>query len=253
MTTTGAAEYPTLGASAAGASPESDPAAHETRVAELKAAMPQWLDAAAGFKPGVSRNPSLPTLVGLLILILCFFVVLTSISMRNEKRADSVLSGLSRAFSNTGLAPSTPVGEEAETRKLLGDLRATLNAEVPLVNGAKPDTADEYVLNLPRNLVFAGDGPKLAEGFDGILARAMHALKTGPADFEYEVEVVLSAPKMDDAAIAGASAVGAALRQAGFANDAAAVSLQPGDGKSIALTIRLRPNARIPNDASGGQ
>jgi hypothetical protein len=250
LTTTGAAEF----TNGAAASPESDPAAHETRVAELKAAMPQWLDAAAGFKPVPSRNPSLPTLVGLLILILCFFVVLTSISMRNEKRADSVMSGLSRTFSNTGLAPSTPVGEEAETRKLLGDLRATLNAEVPLVAGAKPDTADEYVLNLPRNLVFAGAGTELAEGFDGILAQAMHALKTGPVDFDYEIEVVMSAPQMDDAAIAGAGAVGAALRAAGFANDAASVSLQPGDGQAIALTIRLRPNARVaPNGPSGGQ
>jgi hypothetical protein len=79
-------------------------------------------------------------------------------------------------------------------------------------------------------------------------------LKTGPVDFDYEIEVVMSAPKMDDAAIAGASAVGAALRAAGFANDAAAVSLQPGDGQVIALTVRLRPNARVaPNGPSGGQ
>ncbi|GAB2175274.1 flagellar motor protein MotB [Dongia sp. agr-C8] len=240
--TTGAAEYP----NGAAASTESDPSTHEARVAELKAAMPQWLDAAAGFKPAVARNPSLPTLVGLLILVMCFFVVLTSISLRNTEREQSVMSGLSRAFSNTGLAPSTPVGEEAETRKLLGDLRASLNAEVPLVSGVKPETADDYVLNLPRRLVFDGDGAKLASGFDGILAQAIRALKTGPADFAYEVEVALTAPKMDDAAIAGAGAVGAALREAGFANDAASVSLIPGDGQMISLTIRLRPNARLP-------
>jgi hypothetical protein len=215
------------------------------RVAELKAAMPQWLDAAAGIKSGVARNPSLPTLVGLLILVMCFFVVLTSISMRNEKRADSVLSGLSRAFANTGLAPSTMVGEEAETRKLLGDLRAALNAEVPLQSNVKPETADEYVMTLPRDQVFAKDGATLIPGFSGTLANVTHALKTGPVDFDYEVEVALSAPKMDDAAIAGASAVGTALRQAGFANDAASVSLIPGDGQVIWLTVRLRPNARI--------
>jgi hypothetical protein len=239
--TTGAAEFP----NGAAASPESDHSTHEARVAELKAAMPQWLDAAAGFKPVPSRNPSLPTLVGLLILILCFFVVLTSISMRNAEREKSVMAGLSQAFANTGLAPSTPVGEEAETRKLLGDLRAALNAEVPLVSGVQPETADDYVLNLPRRLVFDGDGAKLATGFDGILAQAMHALKTGPADFAYEIEVALTAPRMDDAAIAGASAIGAALRADGFANDAASVSLQPGDGQTVSLAIRLRPNARL--------
>ena len=175
------------------------------------------LDAAAGFKPMPARNPSLPTLVGLLILILCFFVVLTSISLRNTEREKSVMAGLSQAFSSTGLAPSSPVGEEAETRKLLGDLRAALNAEVPLISGVAPETGDDYVLNLPRGLVFAQDGTSLASGFPGILAQAMHALKTGPADFAYEVEVVLSAPQMDDKAIAGASAIAAALREAGFA------------------------------------
>lgn len=239
--TTGAAASP----NGAAASPESDTAAHEARAAALKAAMPQWLDAAAGFKPMPARNPSLPTLVGLLILILCFFVVLTSISLRNTEREKSVMAGLSQAFSSTGLAPSSPVGEEAETRKLLGDLRAALNAEVPLISGVAPETGDDYVLNLPRGLVFAQDGTSLASGFPGILAQAMHALKTGPADFAYEVEVVLSAPQMDDKAIAGASAIAAALREAGFANDAAAVSLQPGDGQSISLAVRLRPNARL--------
>jgi hypothetical protein len=238
--TTGAAAN-----SASAASPESDPTTHEARVAELKAAMPQWLDAAAGLKPVPSRNPSLPTLVGLLILILCFFVVLTSISMRNTDREKSVMTGLSQAFSNTGLAPSSPVGEEAETRKLLGDLRAALNAEVPLINGVTPQTADNYVLNLPRNQVFAEDGTTLIPGFSGTLAQTMRALKTGPADFAYEIEVALSTPSMDDKAIAGASAIAAALRQAGFANDAASVSLLPGDGQTVSLTVRLRPNARL--------
>ena len=233
------------------AAPESDSTTHEARVAELKAAIPQWLDAAAGFKPVPSRNPSLPTLVGLLILILCFFVVLTSISMRNTDREHSVMAGLSQAFANTGLAPSSPVGEEAETRKLLGDLRAALNAEVPLVNGVKPETADDYALNLPRGLVFADDGTSLASGFPGILAQTMHALKTGPADFVYEIEVALSTPRMDEKAIAGASAVAGALRAAGFANDTAAVSLQPGDGQMVVLTVRLRPNAHL--GQPGGQ
>ena len=224
---------------------ESDSTTHEARVAALRAAMPQWLDAAAGFKPAPARNPSLPTLVGLLILILCFFVVLTSISMRDQTREQSVMAGLSQAFSKSGLAPDSPAAKEAETRKLLGDLRSTLNAEVPLVKGVAPDTADDYAFNMPRNMVFAEDGTSLASGFPNTLDQAMKALKTGPADFAYEVEVVISAKQMDSTAIAGATAIAAALRKAGFANDAASVSLQPGDGAVVALTIRLRPNARL--------
>ena len=248
--TTGAAEYP----NGTAASPESDSSTHEARVAELKAAMPQWLNAAEGVQVQPARNPSLPTLVGLLILIMCFFVVLTSISMRNEKREQSVMTGLTRTFSNTGMAPSSPVGDEAETRKLMGDLRAALNAEVPLESGVKPETADNYVMTLPRAMVFADDGTALASRFPDTLNQVMHALKTGPADYEYEVEVALSAPQMDTDAIAGAGNIAAALRAAGFANDAASVSLLPGDGKTIALTVRLRPNARpAPQSGPGGQ
>lgn len=207
--------------------------------------MPQWLDAAAGFKPAPARNPSLPTLVGLLILIMCFFVVLTSISMRDQKREQSVMSGLSQAFSKTGLAPDSPAAAEADTRKLLGDLRAKLNAEVPLVSGVTPETADDYTFDMPRSMVFAEDGTSLAAAFPNTLDQAMRALRIGPADFAYEVEVALSAPQMNDRAVAGATAIAAALRRAGFANDAASVSLQPGDGETVSLTIRLRPNARL--------
>jgi len=83
----------------------------------------------------------------------------------------------------------------------------------------------------------------------GCQCSRLSSLKTGPADFAYEVEVALTAPRMDETAIAGASAIGAALRAAGFANDAASVSLQNGDGQTIALTVRLRPNARL--DSTG--
>lgn len=239
--TTGAAVNP----HGAAASPESDPAAHEVRVAELKAAMPQWLDAASGFKPAPSRNPSLPTLVGLLILIMCFFVVLTSLSMRDKTREQSVMTGVSQTFTKTGLASQSPREAEAETRKLLGDLQAKLNAKVPLVSGVAPQSADDYALNLSRSHVFAEDGTSIAAGFNGTLAQAMQALKIGPAEGAYEMEIALTAPQMDNKAIAGASAVAAAVRAAGFANDASAVSLQPGDGEVVTLTIRLRPNARL--------
>src|SRR4051812_21071829 len=167
-----------------GTAPQAEATTHEDRVAELRAAMPKWLDAAAGFKPQTARNPSLPTLVGLLILVMCFFVVLTSISLKDANRETSVMASLSRAFSETGLAPTAPTATEEDTRKLLGDLRDTLNPEVPLVTGVQPKTADDYEMKLPRKLVFAEDGT-LASGFSGILAQAMKALKAGPADSAY--------------------------------------------------------------------
>jgi hypothetical protein len=109
------------------------------------------------------------------------------------------------------------------------------------------------VLDLPRSLVFAGAGSDLAPAFTQILAQASQALKTGPADFAYEIEIGVSAPTLDDKAVAAGNAIAGALRAAGFANDTAMVSLTPGKTETIALTIRLRPNARLqPGGNTGG-
>jgi hypothetical protein len=230
-----------------------DSAAHAERVAAIRQAMPQWAQLASGAPPAAARNPSLPTLVGLFILILCFFVVLTSISLKDQHREKSVMASLERTFAGEGM--SVPAEDEPadQAKRMLGNLRAKLGSEVPLVSGVTPETSDVLVLDLPRSLVFAGAGSDLAPAFTQILAQASQALKTGPADFAYEIEIGVSAPTLDDKAVAAGNAIAGALRAAGFANDTAMVSLTPGKTETIALTIRLRPNARLqPGGNTGG-
>jgi hypothetical protein len=201
---------------------------------------------ASGTAGSPARNPSLPTLVGLLILIMCFFVVLTSVSLRDRNRERSVMGSLEQAFSGQGVAaPSADEAPDQQARRMLGNLRANLSAEVPLVSGVPPVQADDLVLMLPRNLVFVGTGPELAPDFQHILDRTLAALKTGPTDFAYEVEVAISAPRLDQNAVASGAAVEAALRRAGFAIDNAVVSLSTGDGATVALVVKLRPDARL--------
>lgn len=240
------------GSLTASPSSDDDSAAHAERVAAIRQAMPQWAQLASGLKPTPSRNPSLPTLVGLFILILCFFVVLTSISLRDERRERSVMASLERTFSGQGMAVPSSEDQppEQQARHMLGNLRAKLGAEVPLVSGVTPETSDVLVLNLPRNLVFAGSGVDLAPGFSQILAQTSQALKSGPADFAYEIEVGITAPTLDDKAVAAGAAIAGALRAAGFANDTAMVSLTEAAAPGIALTIRLRPNARLQSEGN---
>lgn len=228
-----------------------DSAAHEARVAAIRQAMPQWAQHASGLKPASARNPSLPTLVGLFILILCFFVVLTSISLKDKHREQSVMASLERTFSGEGMAvPSDDQPADQQAKRMLGNLRAKLGAEVPLVSGVTPETSDVLVLNLPRDRVFAGPGADLAPAFNGILAETARALKTGPADFAYEIEIGITALTLDEKAVAAGNAVAGALRAAGFSNNAAMVSLTPGATEAIALTIRLRPDARLQPEAA---
>jgi len=233
---------------ASGSSSGDSEAEHAERVAAIRQAMPQWVQLSSGHTPAAARNPSLPTLVGLFMLILCFFVVLTSISLRDQHREKSVMASLERTFSGEGMAvPSNDPPAEQQTKRMLGNLRAKPVAEVPLVSGAATETADTLVLNLPREQVF-GSGTELAPGFGQMLKQTAEALKIGPADFAYEIEIALTAATLDDKAVAGANSVANALRAAGFANNTAMVSLTPGAGATIALTIRLRPNARLQSD-----
>jgi hypothetical protein len=228
-----------------------DSAAHAERVAAIRQAMPQWAQLASGLKPAPARNPSLPTLVGLFILILCFFVVLTSISLKDQRREKSVMTSLERTFSGQGMAqPSPDVPADLQTKRLLGNLRAKLGAEVPLVSGVAAETSDVLMLDLPHDLVFAGSGTALAPGFAQILNETAQALKNGPADFAYEIEVGLTEPVLDEKAVAAGDAVAGALRAAGFASDTAMVSLTPGAKEAIVLTVRLRPNARLDSEGN---
>jgi len=223
-----------------------DSAAHAERVQAIRQAMPQWAQLAGGFKPAPARNPSLPTLVGLFILILCFFVVLTGISLKDQHREQSVMASLERTFAGEGMAtPSDDQAPDQQAKHMLGNLRARLGAEVPLVSGVTAETSDVLLLNLPRNLVFIGSGPDLAPAFAQILNQTSQALKTGPADFAYEIEVGLTAPVPDEKTVAAGNAIANALRAAGFANDNAMVSVTPGAAEAISLTVRLRPNARL--------
>jgi hypothetical protein len=222
-----------------------DSEAHAERVAAIRRAMPQWAQLASGTQPAPARNPSLPTLVGLFILILCFFVVLTSISLKDRHRENSVMASLERTFSGEGMATPSAESADRQSKRMLGNLRAKLGAEVPLVSGVTAQTADVLTLDLPHNLVFAGPGTELAPAFTQILKETAQALKTGPADFAYEIEIAMTAPVLDEKAVAAGNAIAGALRAAGFANDTAMVSLTPGAAEAIALTVRLRPDARL--------
>jgi hypothetical protein len=224
-----------------------DSEAHAQRAAAIRKAMPQWAQLSIGAAPAAARNPSLPTLVGLFILILCFFVVLTSISLKDQRRENSVMASLERTFAGEGMAtPADQQPADQQAKRMLGNLRAKLGAEVPLVSGVTTtETADVLMLTLPHNLVFNGTGTDLASGFQQILNQAFQAMKAGPTDFAYEIELGLSEPSLNDKAVAEGNAMAAALRAAGFANDAAMVSLTPGASDKITLTIRLRPNARL--------
>ena len=77
---------------------------------------------------GQSRNPSLPTFVGLIILILTFFIVLTSISIRDKTKSDSAIASVQEAFSGNAVT-TEDVPKRRTTRS-----RASISRASPIAS-----------------------------------------------------------------------------------------------------------------------
>jgi hypothetical protein len=140
----------------------------------------------------VSRNPSLPTFVGLIMLILTFFIVLTSISMNDRKKSDAALQSLQSAFSGSALVRSDD-GRDAQraARDIVAGLTDRIQSLVPLMGGEQSTTARDQVLWLPLNLAFVADSTKLRAEFTPILQELLSAAGKIPARFDYQVELRL--------------------------------------------------------------
>src|SRR5262245_51642705 len=125
-----------------------------------------------------SRNPSLPTFVGLIILILTFFIVLTSISIRDESKSDSAIASVQEAFSgNAVTTEDVPVKKDEEiARDYIEGLTHRIQSLVPLMGGKKGPASDHQVLWLPAELAFAADGTTMAPQFPAVLREVVNSL-----------------------------------------------------------------------------
>ncbi len=155
----------------------------------------RWQALAAPAAPveHVARNPSLPTFVGLIMLILTFFIVLTSISINDRKKSEAAMASLQDAFSGT-LAPSQAMDNldaGRAARDFVQGLTGKIQSLVPLMGGQNATAAEDQVLWLPVSLAFAGDSTELSADFTPVLQELLTASGKIPARFDYKVELRL--------------------------------------------------------------
>src|SRR5262249_35371553 len=160
-----------------------------------------------------ARNPSLPTFVGLIILILTFFIVLTSISLHDQDKSDAAIASLQEAFSgNAASAEDVPAQKDEEVaRDYIAGLTHPIQSLVPRMGGKPGPASDHQVLWLPEELAFPGDGVTMAPLFPTVLREVVLSLDGVPRRLTPHIEMRLCAVQPSDQLRQRAVAIGSAL------------------------------------------
>src|SRR5262245_7439363 len=192
--------------------------------------IPRWTrpPLAAITPPSEARNPSLPTFVGLIMLILTFFIVLTSISINDSKKSDAAMTSLQDAFSGT--VETTQRTEDTDmniaARDFMRGLTGQIQSLIPLMGGKKASPSENQVLWLPLSLAFAGSATEMEPGFSPVLQELLNASAKIPPRFDYQIEVRLCAKEPSDALRQRAMALALALEKLQAPMDRFAIGTQ---------------------------
>lgn len=212
--------------------------------------IPRWTrpPMAALTPPSEARNPSLPTFVGLIMLILTFFIVLTSISMNDRDKSDAAMASLQDAFSGT--VETAQRNEDADmniaARDFMRGLTGQIQSLIPLMGGKKSSPSENQVLWLPLSLAFADAKTELEPGFPPVLQELLTASEKIPPRFDYQVEVRLCAAAPSDDLRQRATALALALEKLQAPMDRFAIGTQDCQADRLGFAVAMAPTGPAP-------
>jgi hypothetical protein len=203
--------------------------------------------------PTEARNPSLPTFVGLIMLILTFFIVLTSISINDRKKSDAAMTSLQDAFSGTvETAQRADADMNTAARDFMRGLTGQIQSLITLMGGKKASPSEQQVLWLPISLAFAGAATDLEPNFSPVLQELLNASEKIPPRFDYQIEVRLCAAAPSDDLRRRATALALALEKLQAPMDRFAIGTQDcqADRLGFAVAMAAIGPAPLPTNAA---
>ena len=205
--------------------------------------IPRWTrpPLAAITPPSEARNPSLPTFVGLIMLILTFFIVLTSISMNDRDKSDAAMASLQDAFSGTVETAQRAADADMNiaARDFMRGLTGQIQSLIPLMGGKTSSPSEHQVLWLPLSLAFAGAATELEPGFSPVLQELLNASEKIPPRFDYQVEVRLCAAAPSDGLRQRATALALALEKLQAPMDRFAIGTQDCQADRLGFAVAM--------------
>lgn len=190
------------------------------------------------------RDPSLMPFLSIMLLVLAFFIILTSKASFDADKARAVTESVQRKFAGQQAAVvDGPQGGalQPEARDVLENVRVLFQGLVPLDRNARQIGAHEMALSLPVDLFFAADTAEVLPARRSLMDEVMRAIALRPAGWGYELEIRLQGDPPGPLTLDRAANLAATLAGERPAEPGILVALGPGSPDWMALMIRLRP------------
>jgi hypothetical protein len=212
-----------------------------------------------------NRETATAPFLSLYLLILVFFIVLVSISAREELKSTRVMNSVASTFAPESrsailLADLPEVDGQEMAGHMFHKRVATVVSEhlrVAKVRVVKP--GEIMQVSLPADSLFH-PGTADVRGFqEGLLDRIVAELSTRPPGLYFELEFAIGSPYsigvgLPIGATREVSRAGAFARKMlarGAPPNAVSVALVPGDARHVTLTFAVRGREADPADAGG--
>lgn len=196
-----------------------------------------------------ARNPSLVPFLSVQLLVLAFFIILTSHTTLNAEKSRAVTESVQRHFAGT--QENVPTGAqggalEPEARDVLQNVMVAFQGLIPLDRNIRRLSPLEQTIKLPVELFFAADSTDVLGSRRSLIDEVMRAIDLRPAGWGYELEILVqgnppSALTLDRAANLAAALAGEERGQPNIV-----VAMGTGDPAWMVLMVRLRPNQTAP-------
>jgi len=203
------------------------------------------LDPAPAPEAGQSAARRDTTLVGLLgveLLLLAFFIMLTGVGHFEKDKVKAVLGSVQSTFADgVGLdGGSGLVGAaDGSLDGLRGELGGLVATMVPLGHVRNASPSREVRAEFPADSLFRAGENQLGPVPQAFLARLAAVLRNDPPGYGYDIAVLGVGPAGDMGGAARSAAIVRALVAAGVAADRLCAGVVPGADRLIRIDIRL--------------
>ncbi|MBL8708993.1 MAG: hypothetical protein JNL25_07365 [Rhodospirillaceae bacterium] len=195
--------------------------------------------------PAKSRNPSLVPFLSVQLLVLAFFIVLTSQATRDASKARAITESVQRHFAGTErLVQEGPQRGPAapDVRDVLNNVMIQFQGLVPLDRNVVHLSALEQALRLPTELFFEDGSSELRPTRRGLIDEVMRAIDLRPQGWGYEMEIQVQGDPPDALALNRAASLAAAMAADKRPESDIVVALGGGHPDWMVLIVRLRPD-----------
>lgn len=205
--------------------------------------------------PAESSNAVLLQFVGLVLLLLAFFVLLNNISWRENARARAVVTSVVSSFDpktrpgDARFAYTSDVGSAPGNERIEETLGEMLATHLPLGRIAETSAGQLYLVEVPLSSMWIADGVEPSPSGKRFLVRLGEFLGAPPAGGRYDLEVKLGlGPGMGygptderDAAVLRVSRAAELIESSGAPRDAVASGVDAHRSRFLRLVLRIRP------------